>query len=87
MPSSRLRWRVIWGPVRPSLPEVLSPLLTPCTVSWTFSSSLAGLLWVSILKQKGIHVSGKEFAGWNLAFLPILSTVSSGIILLETYYF
>ncbi|ORY64732.1 hypothetical protein BCR35DRAFT_295125 [Leucosporidium creatinivorum] len=55
--------------------------------SWTFSSSLAGLLWVSILRQKGIFVKEREFAGWNLLFLPVLSTVASGIVLMECYYF
>lgn len=55
--------------------------------SWTFSSSLAGLLWVSILRQKGIKVKGVEFAGWNLLFLPVLSTVASGVVLLECYHF
>lgn len=55
--------------------------------SWTFSSSLAGLLWVSILRQKGIFVRERDFAGWNLLFLPVLSTVASGIVLMECYYF
>ncbi|SCZ87544.1 BZ3500_MvSof-1268-A1-R1_Chr2-2g05010 [Microbotryum saponariae] len=55
--------------------------------SWTFSSSLAGLLWVSILKQKGIHVRAREFAAWNCLFLPVLSTVASAVVLLEVEYF
>ncbi|KDE03406.1 hypothetical protein MVLG_06122 [Microbotryum lychnidis-dioicae p1A1 Lamole] len=55
--------------------------------SWTFSSSLAGLLWVSILKQKGIHVKAREFAAWNCLFLPILSTVASAVVLLEVECF
>ncbi|SCV70380.1 BQ2448_1774 [Microbotryum intermedium] len=55
--------------------------------SWTFSSSLAGLLWVSILRQKGIHVEAREFAAWNCLFLPVLSTVASAIVLLEVEYF
>lgn len=48
-------------------------------VGWTFSSSLAGLLWVTILRQKGIRVTGREFAAWNMWFLPVLSTVASAI--------
>ncbi|KAI5481856.1 hypothetical protein MNV49_000133 [Pseudohyphozyma bogoriensis] len=55
--------------------------------SWTFSSSLAGLLWVSILRQKGINVKGREFAKWNALFLPLLSTAASAFVLLECYYF
>lgn len=55
--------------------------------SWAACSSLAGLLWMSILRQKGIYVKSREFAGWNLLFLPILSTVSSAVVLLELYYF
>ncbi|KAM0786511.1 hypothetical protein ACM66B_001969 [Microbotryomycetes sp. NB124-2] len=55
--------------------------------SWTLSSSLAGLLWVSILQQKGITVTNKDFAKWNMLFLPALSTLSSAAVLLQTYFF
>lgn len=55
--------------------------------SWTISSSLAGLLWSTILLQKGIKVGFREFAGWNMLFLPALSTVASGFILFEVVYF
>lgn len=55
--------------------------------SWTFSSSLAGLLWVSILKQKGVPVRAMDFAKWNCLFLPVLSTAASAVVLLECYYF
>lgn len=55
--------------------------------SWTFSSSLAGLLWVSILRQKGVPVRAREFAKWNCLFLPVLSTVASAVVLLECYCF
>ncbi|KAK4045966.1 hypothetical protein OIV83_006477 [Microbotryomycetes sp. JL201] len=55
--------------------------------SWTLSSSLAGLLWVTILQQKGITVTNKDFAKWNMLFLPALSTLSSAAILLQTYFF
>jgi Na+/H+ antiporter NhaD/arsenite permease-like protein len=39
-------------------------------VSFTFSASLAGLLWRQILRQKGIIVNQRTFAYWNT--LPIL---------------
>jgi Na+/H+ antiporter NhaD/arsenite permease-like protein len=39
-------------------------------VSFTFSASLAGLLWRQILRQKGIIVTQRTFAYWNI--LPIL---------------
>ncbi|GAA96901.1 uncharacterized protein L969DRAFT_96793 [Mixia osmundae IAM 14324] len=47
------------------------------------SASLAGLLWRSILAQKGIHVSTWSFCKWNLAPVLILSTVASAIVLAE----
>ncbi|GAA6028778.1 hypothetical protein JCM8097_007390 [Rhodosporidiobolus ruineniae] len=56
-------------------------------MSWTISSSLAGLLWVTILRQKGISVSQGEFARWMVPVLLVLSTVSSAVVLLEVYYF
>ena len=56
-------------------------------ISWTFSASLAGLLWESILRQKGIRVGAREFAAWNIWFLPVLSTVASAVVLLEVCYF
>ena len=56
-------------------------------ISWTFSASLAGLLWESILRQKGIRVGAREFAAWTIWFLPVLSTVASAVVLLEVCYF
>jgi Na+/H+ antiporter NhaD/arsenite permease-like protein len=56
-------------------------------MSWTISSSLAGLLWARILKEKGIRVTQGEFARWMLPVLLVLSTVSSAVVLLEVYYF
>ncbi|KAM0746296.1 hypothetical protein T439DRAFT_360610 [Meredithblackwellia eburnea MCA 4105] len=56
-------------------------------VSWTFSASLAGLLWVSILGQKGIKVRARDFAAWNLWFLPILSTTAAAVVLMQCYCF
>jgi Na+/H+ antiporter NhaD/arsenite permease-like protein len=55
--------------------------------SWTISASLAGLLWTTILRQKGIKVSQKSFAAFNLPVLLILQTVASAVVLLECYYF
>jgi hypothetical protein len=45
-------------------------------VSFTFSASLAGLLWRGILRQKGIKVRGWEFAKWN--FLPLICMTMAG---------
>ncbi|GAA5926803.1 uncharacterized protein JCM15063_000374 [Sporobolomyces koalae] len=55
--------------------------------SWTISASLAGLLWTTILRQKGIKVSQKSFAAFNVPVLLILQTVASAVVLLECYYF
>jgi len=55
--------------------------------SWTISASLAGLLWSTILRQKGIKVSQKSFAAFNLPVLLILQTVASAVVLLEVNYF
>ena len=46
-------------------------------VSFTFSASLAGLLWKQILNQKGIFVQQKQFAKWNL--LPLLAMTIVGL--------
>jgi di/tricarboxylate transporter len=56
-------------------------------MSWTISSSLAGLLWARILGEKGIKVTQGEFARWMIPVLLVLSTVSSAVVLLEVYYF
>ena len=46
-------------------------------VSFTFSASLAGLLWKTILGQKGIPIKQTTFAFWNL--LPILAMTGVGL--------
>ncbi|KAI6121305.1 hypothetical protein F5141DRAFT_1089296 [Pisolithus sp. B1] len=46
-------------------------------VNFTFSASLAGLLWKSILAQKKIFVKQREFAHWN--FLPLLVMTVTGL--------
>ena len=46
-------------------------------VGFTFSASLAGLLWKSILEQKGIKVKQLTFAFWNC--LPLLVMTGVGL--------
>ncbi|KAJ4479173.1 hypothetical protein J3R30DRAFT_3289328 [Lentinula aciculospora] len=46
-------------------------------VSFTFSASLAGLLWRTILTQQGIIIRQTQFAFWNL--LPILFMTGVGL--------
>ena len=46
-------------------------------VSFTFSASLAGLLWRSITRQKGINIKQSTFAFWNC--LPLLMMTSVGL--------
>ncbi|KAI6121298.1 hypothetical protein F5141DRAFT_1089261 [Pisolithus sp. B1] len=46
-------------------------------VSFTFSASLAGLLWKDILAQKKIFVKQREFAYWNC--LPLLVMTVTGL--------
>ena len=46
-------------------------------VSFTFSASLAGLLWKSITRQKGIDIKQSTFAIWNC--LPLLMMTSVGL--------
>lgn len=51
------------------------------------SSSLAGLLWVRILAQKGIRVTQREFATWfGGGMLVVLEGVACAVVLLEVYY-
>ena len=52
-------------------------------VSFTFSASLAGLLWRSILDQKKIHVRQRDFAFWNLLPLLAMTVVGLGIVSAE----
>jgi len=46
-------------------------------ISFTFSASLAGLLWKSILGQKRINVKQSTFAFWNC--LPLLAMTGVGL--------
>ncbi|KAJ4479381.1 hypothetical protein J3R30DRAFT_3289601 [Lentinula aciculospora] len=50
-------------------------------VSFTFSASLAGLLWRTILLQKGIDIRQTQFAFWNI--LPILFMTGAGLAIVS----
>jgi len=50
-------------------------------VSFTFSASLAGLLWVTILEQKCVIVKQWEFAKWN--WLPLLFMTGAGLAIVS----
>ena len=52
-------------------------------VSFTFSASLAGLLWRQILTQKNIMVTQVEFARWNLAPIVVMTTVGLAVVSAE----
>jgi len=52
-------------------------------VSFTFSASLAGLLWKQILNQKGIHIRQRTFARWNIWPLVVMTGVGLGIVSAE----
>lgn len=52
-------------------------------VSFTFSASLAGLLWKTILGQKGIHISQLKFAMWNSLPLLAMTVVGLGVVSAE----
>jgi Na+/H+ antiporter NhaD/arsenite permease-like protein len=49
-------------------------------VSFTFSASLAGLLWKSILGQKGINVNQSTFAFWNCLPLLVMTGVGLAVV-------
>ncbi|KAG9219859.1 hypothetical protein CCMSSC00406_0009606 [Pleurotus cornucopiae] len=52
-------------------------------VSFTFSASLAGLLWQTILKQKGITITQTTFAKWNALPLLMMTCVGLAIVSAE----
>ncbi|KAG1736668.1 uncharacterized protein EDB91DRAFT_1142076 [Suillus paluster] len=52
-------------------------------VSFTFSASLAGLLWRGILKQKGIIVSQATFAYWNALPLVVMTVAGLSVVCAE----
>lgn len=52
-------------------------------VSFTFSASLAGLLWKQILEQKGIFVKQTTFAYWNILPLIVMTGVGLAVVSAE----
>lgn len=52
-------------------------------VSFTFSASLAGLLWQTILTQKKIFVKQTTFAFWNMLPLLMMTGVGLAIVTAE----
>lgn len=52
-------------------------------VSFTFSASLAGLLWDNILRQKGIQIGQLRFARWNLLPLALMTVVGLAVVSAE----
>ncbi|RPD57388.1 hypothetical protein L226DRAFT_547068 [Lentinus tigrinus ALCF2SS1-7] len=51
----------------------------------TFSASLAGLLWRQILRQKGIHVRGRQFALVNAPISFVAMLVGCAVLVGEVY--
>ncbi|KAJ2919358.1 hypothetical protein MD484_g1054, partial [Candolleomyces efflorescens] len=52
-------------------------------VSFTFSASLAGLLWNQILEQKEIYIKQRTFAFWNTLPLVVMTGVGLGVVCAE----
>ena len=52
-------------------------------VSFTFSASLAGLLWRQILIQKYISIRQKTFARWNLGPVVVMTAVGLAVVSAE----
>ncbi|KAJ7148656.1 hypothetical protein C8R43DRAFT_513606 [Mycena crocata] len=52
-------------------------------VSFTFSASLAGLLWRQILKQKGIIIGQRTFAYWNTLPVVVMGAAGLGVVCAE----
>jgi len=52
-------------------------------ISFTFSASLAGLLWTQILRQKDVIIKQAEFAYWNFLPLFVMTAVGLGIVCAE----
>ena len=53
--------------------------------SSTISASLAGLLWVGILKEKGIHVKRSKFFLLNVPLVGAAMIASCLVIIGEVY--
>ncbi|KAI6143988.1 hypothetical protein BKA82DRAFT_897651 [Pisolithus tinctorius] len=52
-------------------------------VSFTFSASLAGLLWKDILAQRGIFVRQRDFAYWNSFPLLVMTVTGLAVVCAE----
>jgi Na+/H+ antiporter NhaD/arsenite permease-like protein len=52
-------------------------------VSFTFSASLAGLLWKGILEQRGIRIKQSSFAYWNLLPITVMTAVGLAVVSIE----
>lgn len=52
-------------------------------VSFTFSASLAGLLWKTILDQKKIEMKQRTFAFWNMLPLMVMTGVGLAVVSAE----
>ena len=52
-------------------------------VSFTFSASLAGLLWRQILNQKGITITQATFAKWNVGPVLVMTAVGLAVVSAE----
>ncbi|KAI0087338.1 hypothetical protein BDY19DRAFT_246583 [Irpex rosettiformis] len=53
--------------------------------TFSFSASLAGLLWRDILRQKGISVSQRQFALFNLPSIAVAVVVSGAILIAQVH--
>lgn len=54
-------------------------------VSFSFSASLAGLLWRDILAQKGVKVEQKQFALLNTPIVMVAAGVAGMVLVAELY--
>lgn len=86
--SSRLLTKVVRAAVLPSHTERAAAISLAVAsnigaVSFTFSASLAGLLWRAILKQKGIFIGQKTFAYWNTLPVVAMGVVGLGVVCAE----
>jgi len=52
-------------------------------VSFTFSASLAGLLWKTILEQKETFMDQRTFAKWNSIPIFVMTTVGLAVVSIE----
>ncbi|KAJ7590511.1 hypothetical protein C8J56DRAFT_782882 [Mycena floridula] len=52
-------------------------------VSFTFSASLAGLLWRTILQQKKITITQAQFAMWNMLPIVVMTVVGLAVVSAE----